>query len=287
MKKMLALATTIVLAGCGTDPSPQVTDYVVVHRAWEPGERAAQVAAIKATNALGMYTALVDSLLPLDSITMVVPDPAAGAALSVTRGLNPSLAAATTAGMVVVGMDLYVVDTSTYVPPEVPSDSIKWLMVFWYNASEPTYNGFTVVHSATATTPPAGVDLNTTDWEAAGHYAGGGGGEVRASTGQSWLVTSGDMNITFNDTRGAAGSTVTSGPFTGGIQRNGTMRGKLSKVVLAGSTTQPNFTLDFSKAASSIPAARLECVYPTPCTGPTLAPGMAPLFPGESMAEPR
>lgn len=262
-RTVAAAALVLAAAACSTEPRPTVTDYVVVHRAWNPGERDANIAALKASGALGPYTFLVDSLLPLDSITAIVPDTTAPAfRLTAARGLQPSLTAATTAGMVVLGLDLQVIDTSTsYVPPEVQGDSIKWLMVFWYMSGEETYHGFTVLYSNTATTPPAGVNLNNTSWEAGGHYSGGGGGEVRGSTAQEWSVTSGTMNITFNDTRTATPTTLTGGPFAGGRQRNGTMQGKLSRVVLAGSTTQPNFTLDFSKASSALPAARLECYW--------------------------
>lgn len=271
---LTAMAAALVAAACGsgTEPSPDL-EYEVVQRPWAPGERAAQIALVKQYNALGMATDLVDSLFPQDWISEIVPvTPAAASLRGGNAWLQPGMAAPTAPGMIVVGMDMYVVDTSTYVLPEVPSDSILWLMVFWYDAGEPTYNGFTVVYSASATTAPSGIALNTTAWEAAGHYSGGGGGEIRASTSQFWLATSGDMSITFNSARAAAGSTVASGPFTGGIQRSGLMRGKLFKVRLDGSTTQALFTLDFSKSTTAIPAARLECWYPTPCTGAYSAP---------------
>lgn len=294
--RVLVALLVLALTSCsGTEPASEEAEFIVQHRPWNPGERDAQIALMKQYNVLAPWaTGLEDSLLPQDWISEVVRNPAyRGPVTAMANGMLASLQAPTSAGMTVIGLDLFVVDTTS--PPQTATDSVQWLLVFWYNGTDPTYKGYTVTFSRTATQGP--TTLNTTNFDAVNGTSGGGGGEIRPSTGEYWEATSGSMRVTANSARTASGSTITSGPFTGGTQRNGLMGGKLQNVTLSRilPTTGPtqNFTLDFSKAASFIPAARLECIFDFPCTSAaaalmaSLRDGAAGEMMGESKTEQR
>jgi hypothetical protein len=270
-RALTAAVIALLLASCGgTEPVSEASEFIVQHRPWAAGERAAQIALVKQYGSLGFATDLVDSLFPQDWITEVVPNPAFQASLAGSRWLQASLNSPTTPGMIIVGLDYYIVDTTS--PPQTATDTTQWLMVFWYDNTDPTYKGFTVVFSRTATLGP--TTLNTTSFDAANGTSGGGGGEIRPSTGEYWEATGGKMQINSNSARTAAGSTITSGPFTGGTQRNGLFGGRLMNVTLSQilPTTGPvqTVSLDFRAAANQIPAARLECTFNPaqvpPCT---------------------
>ena len=271
--RLVATVAVLMLAACsGTEPGSEELEFIVQRRPWATGERDAQIALVKQNGSLFFATDLVDSLFPLDWITEVVRNPAyQGPASAALHGPQFSLNAPTSGGMTVVGLDFYIVDTTS--PPQVATDTTQWLMVFWYNTTDPTYKGYTVVFSRTATQGP--TTLNTTNFDAVNGTSGGGGGEIRPSTGEYWEATAGKMSITSNSARTAGGSTIGSGPFTGGTQRNGLLGGKLQDVTLARllptTGSSQTFGLDFSKAANFIPAARLECTFNFPCTSAAAA----------------
>lgn len=237
-----------------------IAPYITVRRAWRPGERDSAVAAIVAHNLWGGipgvagFSELADEVLPLDSTVDIVANPLYQAAAP--RGPYLVMSPVAT-GMTMVGMDLFVVDSSV-----VPLDTTNaWLMNFWYNTTTPTYKGYTVEYSVSATIGPQ--QLNNTSWDASAGTLGGGGGEINPSTGEYWEVTSGTMQVTSNTARTGTGSLITSGPFTGGIQRSGTMGGwqhniAMSRLLPTTGATQ-KWTLDFRSAP--IPAARVECVW--------------------------
>ncbi len=287
-QRVLAVVAALSVAACsGTEPASEELEFIVQHRPWAPGERDAQIALMKQNNVLAPWaTGLEDSLFPQDWVSEVVRNPAYRGPLSAAaHGLQASIASPTSPGMIVVGVDYYIVDTTT--PPQTATDTIQWLMVFWYDGTAPTYKGFTVIFSRTATQGP--TTLNTTSFDAGSGTSGGGGGEINPSTGEYWEATGGKMSISSNSARTAAGSTVASGPFTGGTQRNGLFGGKLQNVVLSRilptTGTSQTVNLDFSKAASFIPAARLECTFNFPCTSAAAALMASLRQGGETMGE--
>ncbi len=228
-----------------TIPSP----YITVRRPWLPGERDSAAKAIASLYGVGLEA----SVLALDSTVVIVPNPLYHPAAS---NFPNMVLSPTQSGMTMVGVDLYEMD-STVTPPVTV---IQWLQAFWYNTAEPTWKGYTVVFSTTATTGP--VSLNDNTWTSNGGTSGGGGGDARLTTGEFWQATSGKMQITSNTARTAAGTIITSGPDSGGVQRNGLMGGKQVNVTLTEVTPTPGATQTFSVdfRTTAIPAARIECV---------------------------
>ncbi len=235
--------------------------FITARRAWLPGERAATIAAIQQYQSFGALSDLAPLIYAAtDSVTVVIRNPLYPA--SRTGGV--SLAPAFDAAWNISGLFLHQVDITH--PPQVATDTLDWLEVFWYDPSEPTWKGWTVADAPSGSV--SNVKLNTTSFDASGGISGAGGGEARSSTGQYWEANGGTM--TGSGSYGTP-STISSGQWTGGTAATGTMTGKLNKVNMPLVLPAPNkkldqsFTFDFSKA--SIPAVQVICIFASPCTG--------------------
>lgn len=227
--------------------------YITVRRAWRPGERDAAIAAIAATRALGQFSPMAALILPRDSTTDVVRNPLAPAAPTAFPHLVES---PTSPGMSLVGIDLYQADGTS--PSPSPTDTLMWLMAFWYNTTEPGYHGYLTAFSRNATVGWTWV--STTTFDGSGGRSGAGGGESRLSTGEYWEGSSGFFTVTANSTRAGAPTTIPSGPYAGGTVRSGTMGGRmlwvtLTKLLPAPGTNQ-RVSLDFR---GGIGGARITC----------------------------
>jgi len=235
--------------------------YVALRRPWLPGERDAAIADIQRSGAFGQFSSLAPLILgQSDSVTTVVRNPLVPGA----TGFAGSLAAMFSSSWNVSGLYLYQVDNSHL--PHAVGDTLQWLQVFWYNPAEPTWKGFAVAASSKLKFGP--TRLATTSFDASGGQTGAGGGEARGSTSEYWEANGGTIAITAT-TGFTTFSPLTSGMWTGGQYSIGTLSGRLLNVsmprVLPSPVPATLWSYDFRQAAIS--AIRVNCIFPSPCTG--------------------
>ncbi len=256
------------LAACDDPAEPPVDEpsaFISMKRAWLPGERQATIDAIVAGGGFGPYSDLAPVIYAdPDSVVVIVANPdfsvrAAGQNLLV---LEPRFDASWN----ISGMDIRLIDDT-----QAPSDTTDWTGVFWSNPTEATWNGF--VFAATATNTFAPVAVSTTAFDASFGKSGAGGGENRQSTGAYWeangptspAINTIQMNaVTFTGTP----TTVTSGPYSGGTQRNGTFQGRLKRVEMTrvlGTDLPATFEVDLDFRTTAIQGVELICQFPSPC----------------------
>lgn len=272
-------AAVLVTQSCGDSSSKTTTfvpQYITMRRAWLPGERDSLVARLKRTHQLtipgvGDLSDYADSLLPTDSAIETIPNPAYTGASGSRLGPT-GIAGAPGAVMIPgTGWTTLVIQIQTINKAQTPNDTINRTGVLWYNNTDSTWVGF--LFAATISTSLSNQTLNTTSYDNSGAKSGAGGGEVQTSTSPStiWLANGGQtpntMSISSINYFGS-GSTVTSGPYTGGTERIGfTGSVSLNNIRLTrtqGTGTPTTQTISFS--SNFLWAADFVCVFPTPCT---------------------
>jgi hypothetical protein len=273
-----AAAALALLAGCAevgppAEP-PAETEYISVRRAWLPGERDSLIAYIQRTRLLdlpyvGDLSDQAAHLIPADSATDIVPNPAVHPQLAAPAGPVRPVPHVPGTGWSTVGIDLRMINTQP-----VPDDTLRWLGWLWFTTADSTRKGFVFGYRALSAgnTLPATV-VNTGTFDAAFGKSGAGGGEVSGLPGPTltyWQangwVRRNTVSMTLNFAFTGA-STITSGPYLGGSQRTALMSGVLDSVRLdrvTGSgtpvTQYASITLTF------VGGVQITCVFPTPCT---------------------
>ncbi len=282
---------TITVTVTGSRASAQLVDslgisgplpsYVTVRRPWLPGERDAVVGYIGRNQSLGPFSDAVDTLLAAsDSVTVAVPNPALAAA---PPGL-PRSAYLGQAGQAWVLVGLQFREVFPNPPGSATLDSLRWLGVFWFASPESTWTGRVLAATSAATLWGQAVDSVTFD--TSGGKAGAAGGESRAGTGELWQAISGTLFITQNtcSPSSCANQTFVSGPYQGGQWHGLQIGGSLSNIIApcvqpTGCAAPPDtFNVSFLSVCffgycfgSPIPGLYINCVFPTPCTGPAAA----------------
>ncbi len=283
---------TIAITVAGVPRTAQLIDSLVVtgplptqitqQRAWLPGERDAMIGYIDRNQSLGEFSGVVDSLLgSTDSVTVVVPNPALAAA---GRSVRPGFAFLGQAGQTWIMLGLQIREVFPNPPGSSTEDSLKWLGVFWFASPESTWTGRVVAATSSATITSQAV--NTASFDASGEKTGAGGGEARHSTGNYWEANSGTIRITANtcSPSSCANQTFASGPWQGGQWHGLSIGGALSSIVApcllpAGCTAKPDtFNVSFLSYCilnfcfgNPIQGFYINCVFPSPCTGPSPA----------------
>ena len=266
-----------------TGPLPT---HITVRRAWAPGERDSMVARMLRDSLDGTFVpaAVAELLATSDSVTEVVPNPALAA---IGKAVPPGKIGWAKLGQageswVMVGYDLREVYPIT--PGSKTLDSLNLLGVIWYASPDSTWKGRVV--AATTASTISNQAVNTASFDASYETSGAGGGEARASTGNYWEANSGSMYITQNtcSPTSCANTTFTSGPWKGGQWHGLQVGGALSNIVApcllpAGCAAPPDtFNVSFLSFCfgsycfgNPIPGLYINCVFPSPCTGPAAA----------------
>lgn len=255
----------------------QVPAFVVVRRAWLPGERDSTVARMLRDSLDGVFfpAAVAQLLATSDSVTTVVPNPALAAPATAgprgTIGMGKLGQAGQT--WIMVGYDLREVYPIT--PGSKTMDSLNLLGVIWYASPESTWKG-RILRASVATTYNK-TTVNTASFDASYETSGAGGGEARGSTGQYWEANKGQINITNNSCSpaGCANSSFTSGPWKGGVWHGISVGGNLISIVApcllpSGCTAAPD-TFNLSFTSPRITGLAITCIFPSPCTGSAAA----------------
>jgi hypothetical protein len=266
------LAATAFVACGGDDPVGPVdppSEFIAVRRAWLPGERDSTIAAIIANQSWAFMSDYAAEIYhDTDSVTVIAANPDFSVS-AVNQAslllLEPRFAVSWN----IAGFDIVNININP-----VPNDTTHWIGVFWSNPAEPTWKGFAYGGGglATNTTLPR-TDINTVAFEATGNKVGAGGGEFRTSTATYWQAN-GPIGGAVNDMQVTAASygaaaTVTTGPFLGGTMAAGSMQGRLQKISMtriSGATAPNPMTVDYDFRGAPIGAARIVCVFNSPCT---------------------
>ncbi len=275
-----ACVTALADAGCRDSTSPADTiptpRYITVRRAWLAGERDAFVARLArdSTDGVTFSAALAQFLATSDSITVIVPNPALAAVPA--GGSAPQYAVQLgQAGQTWVMVGLQLREVFPIAPGSTTLDSLRWLGVLWYASPESTWKGRVVV--ATTGLTVGKTNVNTAAFDSSFGTLGAGGGEARASTGQYWEASSGQIRINNNQCvpGSCADQSFVSGPWQGGlwhgIQLAGNLIGIVAPCVLPAGCTAPPDTFDVSFTGAKISGVAVNCVFPAPCTGPAAA----------------
>jgi hypothetical protein len=257
----------------GAIPTPR---FVVVRRAWLPGERDALITRLARDSLDGVTfsAAVAQFLAGSDSATVVVPNPALAAAAA---GPGPPLLGLRLgqAGQAWVMVGFQLREVYPISPGSPTLDSITWLGVLWYASPESTWKGRVV--AATAATTIGRTTVNTAAFDASFGTSGAGGGEARASTGQYWEAASGQIRINNYQCypAGCADQSFVSGPWQGGlwhgIQIQGNLIGIVAPCILPAGCTAPPDTFDVGFTGAKLDGVAVNCVFPSPCTGPAAA----------------
>ncbi len=270
------------LAAC-TDGSPTVdppAQYISVRRAWLPGERDSLVAAVQAGHlwvfpGVGDLSPYIDQILPLDSVYVMVSNPAFNATSSALAGFSADvrLSPQWNTSWTIYGTDVWSINNT-----QAPPDTVRWLGVFWWNPAESNWKGWAIAASKSnvlhATLPQTSV--NNTTFDAAGGKAGAAAGEFRSSDKTEWEATgvgsapTNTMSIT-SSAGYSAPTTMNTGPFLGGTLSNGTVQGRLRAIPIQrlatsiGQTAPANQSVDLDFSAG-MNAAQIICKFKNPCT---------------------
>jgi len=257
------------LTGChdSAAPSSDLSEFVALRRAWQPGERDSTIAFIEGSGGFGQYSSLAPQIYAdTDSVSVIVPNPALNASVGSALPLAPRSPAAEqfNSGWNITGIDVHIVDKT-----QSPADTIHWLGMFWSNPADATNKGFILVAAPARDSVVAATFVNTPAFDASGETSGAGGGEVQGTTYWEAEGVGHGANNKFSVTAAHYGSptTVTSGPWTGGTTRSGTMSGNSKKVQLdrqSGTALPTSQTVDFG--FNNMQAIQFTCVFPSPCT---------------------
>lgn len=280
---MLGLA---VLAACESEannPCPNLnvaandsanTEFVVVRRPWNAGEREALIASIKSSGGLslpyvGDISANADMLFDVQCASDIVSraslQAASASPIDQTSPFGPtySLDALRVPGVgwTSSGVDVHIVNN------QQSGDTFDWLVLFWVNTTEPTWKGFIIGATANTTFPATAV--NTTNFDNNNAKIGSGGGEARAATSTVWNANGSGAPNTFqviSSSVTGGSSTITTGPFLGGtsapFQMNqNTNNVGMTRVLGGGAPLNQTASL-----AGTVTGTSYNCIFPTPCT---------------------
>jgi hypothetical protein len=267
---LTAIAFAMGVASCAdpaTDDEP-LAQYIAVKTAWLPGERAAYIARVMTNHELVFpYVGDISFMAPeifsdLDSHVVMAPNPALAPSLTAPMA-GLSMAPQFNASWNFIGLKLTTVDNTN-----VPADTLFWHLALWSNPANPMDYGFAMASSRANTFNIR--PINTITFDASGGTSGAGAGEFHASTGTYWEddASGGRFNVT-SQTYPGAFTTVTTGPFLGGLRRSGTQFGRVvnsNMVRLSGAEAPSTFTVSFDYRVTGIPSTEFSCVFPTPCT---------------------
>jgi hypothetical protein len=242
------------------------TTYVVVKRAWLPGERANLVSQVLATRAfalpyVGDVSDHAEQLIPLDSTFEIVTNPALPTTSRPSR-FGPRLSTmgrVPAGGWTLAGIKVRLTDTS--------GTDVRWLGYFFYNNADPTWKGIML-----GATGAAAVNqiINTPAFDASFGLSGGGGGEAQLSSNTYWQGNGGAGTNRLRVTASSFGGTpvtLTSGPFMGGTMTVGSMTGSMQTIVLTRMTGSAGDAADtVNVSASGLTSYYFQCDFPTPCT---------------------
>jgi hypothetical protein len=234
-------------------------------RAWLPGERASLVAQVLATRAftfpyVGDISDNAEQLIPADSTTEIVPNPALPAPRQRAGARFSAMGRVPTGGWTLAGIRIRMADANQ-------GTTLRWLGYFFFNNADPTWKGIVIAATGAAAT---NTIINTPAFDAAFGLNGGGGGEAQLSSGTFWQGNGGPATNRLRVTASSFGGTPvtqTSGPFMGGTMITGSMTGSMQTIVLAriaGSAGDAADTVNV--AASAITSYYFQCDFPTPCT---------------------
>lgn len=264
-----------VAAGCSTEPevdAPQ--QFVVVRRAWAPGERQATINQVQSTGALGFASFYAATLFAdPDSVSVMMPNPDW---TPPDPHLTTPLRFHLSSSMFTTGWTIAGTRIESYNASQTPPDTVVWTGVFFFDPADTDDRGYVVRGGASTTF--TNVNVNTTTFEASGNKTGAGGGEVRVAGADSSEWTAGGPVIPNINTievslqTYGAQSSITSGPWLGGMQSSGTMQGRAKRIkftrVLGGQLPiEFEVDLDFRGGLQSM---RIVCNFPTPCTSSAL-----------------
>lgn len=273
-----AAAALCCLSACTSDTAPVVTDppaqFITQKRHWQPGERAALINNIVTNHLYSFpYAGDISDLAPqlyadTDSVTILVPNPAyvapAGAA---PQGLLASPGSVTgtqfsSTWNFVSAKITSVNDSAT------PPDTVFWHMVLWANPANKSDHGFVIAFSRASVFNIS--QINATTFDAGGGKAGAGAGEFHSSDSTLWEdIGSGGNYQSTNETFPGAFSTISTGPYLGGVSRAGTAFGRVfnsSFTRISGTELPTTYTVSFDFRGAGLPATEILCVFPSPCT---------------------
>ena len=274
MKRHLSIVLIGLLAAGCTEPEAveEPSQYIAVRRAWAPGERAATIQQIEQTGALAFVSAYASTIYSdPDSVVTLVQNPEwTPPAAHSTTSLALHLANRFAVTWNVAGVRL-----EAYNDSQVPSDTTVWTGIFYYDPADTGNRGY-IIRGGTSTTFGR-TNVNTTAFEASGNKTGAGGGEVHLGTGSEW--TAGGPVIPQRNTievllqTYGAQTSITSGPWLGGLEASGTMQGRAKRVVfnrVAGTDLPLTFEVDID-FRGGIQSMQIVCNFPNPCTSSALS----------------
>lgn len=267
----LALLLGAGLAACSNDPADDdpPTEYLVVNKAWLPGERDAYIQRVMTNRELVfLFVGDISDLAPqifadVDSHAVLVPNPAFSASVL------PSAPALMAAPQFNASWNFFALKLTVVNNNPVPPDTIFWHLVLWSDPANALDHGFAIGHSRANTFNFR--PINTTVFEANEDTLGAAAGEFHASTGTLWLddASGGRYQVT-SQTYPGAFSAINTGPFLGGQIRSGTQFGRVGNSLMVrqvGAENPASFTVGFDyRLAPGIAASEIVCVFPTPCT---------------------
>lgn len=272
MRRLVLLALfALPLAACdgGDGTIPPNTEFITQRRLWRPGERDSLINFIIANRSLSLpYVGDISDdaarFYPIDSLNEIVANPA----YTPVAGISPFGPTLSTFGLRVPGagwssssVDVHIVNT------QQSNDTFDWLVVFWVNQGEGTWKGFILAATANSTFPA--TTANTTAFDAANAKAGVGAGEGRFSNGTFWQANgTGAPNTfqVFSSSTVGGSSTITTGPFLGGLGWSHQMNMSINNVGLTrvlGAGAPATQTVSLS---GNLTGVAYSCVFPSPCT---------------------
>ena len=259
-----------------TDPPPAngvapTTDFVTHLREWQPGERAAYIASVKASGALvipyvGDISDDAEQLFDMTCTTEIIPNPALnpaspspdspfGPLFSVQHTMVPGT------GWTSSTVDVHIVNTRQ------GNDTFDWQLVFWVNNAEQTWKGYAIAANAAATM--AARTVNTTTFDTTNAKTGAAAAEARASTSTYWQANGtgapNQFSISASSTSGTP-TTFTSGPFLGGTRVNLSMTFNINNVGLTRVLGSGSPATQTASLSGTIAGGAYNCIFPSPCT---------------------
>lgn len=260
-------------AGCSTEPEVEAPQqFVIVRRAWAPGERQATIDQVKTTGALAFASFYASTIFAdPDSVSVMMPNPAwTPPDPHLTTPLAFHMNRFTT-GWIIAGTRI-----ESYNADQTPPDTVVWTGLFFYDPADTDDRGY-VIRGGVSTTF-SNVNVNTTAFEASGNKTGAGGGELRVLNADTSEWSAGGPvipNINTLDVSAqvyGALSSIGSGPWLGGQEATGTIQGRAKRIKftrVSGTQLPLDFEVDLD-FRGGIQSMRIVCNFPNPCTSSAL-----------------